>query len=193
MKIMTALYTLRRGGAYDRFVMMLEAFLERDCEIHCLSLSPIQIKHSLFHNLVMYFPFKGLNGLIARLAVLSIFPPWAIWIGWRNKIDFIVAFGSLHAFIQGFAKWVLRKTMVTFIRGRSSFGLKVQNSSKGVLYLNKLIENMGFHFSDRVITNNVAIQEEILRDLWRKNIDVQVLYNNIPPMNIREPEDISQT
>jgi len=193
MKIMTAMYTLRRGGAYDRFLMMLEAFLERDCEIHCLSLSPIQIKHPLFHNHVMYFPFKKVNGLIARLLVLSIFPPWAIWIGWRNKIDLIIAFGSLYAFIQGFAKWFLRKAMVTFIRGRSSFGLKIQNSSKWALYLNKLIENMGFHFSDRVITNNTAIQEEIWKDLGRRNIDVQVLYNNIPPMNIREPEDISLT
>ena len=193
MKIMTAMYTLRRGGAYDRFLMMLEAFLERDCEIHCLSLSPIHIKHSLFHNHVMYFPFKKVDGLIARLAVLSTFPPWAIWIGWRNKIDLIIAFGSLYAFIQSFAKWLLKKSMVTLVRGRSSFGLKIQNSSKWVLYLNKLIENIGFYFSDRVITNNTAIQEEILKDLGRKNIDVQVLYNNIPPMNIREPEDILQT
>ena len=193
MKIMTAMYTLRRGGAYDRFLMMLEAFLERDCEIYCLSLSPIQIKHSLFHNHVLYFPFKKVNGLIPRLVVLSIFPPWAIWIGWRNKIDLIIAFGSLYAFIQGFAKWFLKKTMVTLIRGRSSFGLKIQNSSKWALYLNNLIEDMGFHFSDRVITNNTAIQEEILKDLGRRNIEVEVLYNNIPPMNIREPEDILHT
>lgn len=190
---MTAMYTLRRGGAYDRFLMMLEAFLERDCEIHCLSLSPIQIKHSLFHNHVMYFPFKEVNGFIARLAVLSTFPPWAIWIGWRNKIDLIIAFGSLYAFIQSFAKRFLKKPMVTLIRGRSSFGLKVRNSPKWALYLNNLIENMGFHFSDRLITNNKAIQEEILKDLGGKNIDVQILYNNIPPMNIRGPEDILQT
>ena len=193
MKIMTAMYTLRRGGAYDRFLMMLEAFLERDCEIHCLSLSPIQIEHSLFHNHVMYFPFKKVNGLIHRLVVLSIFPPWAIWIGWRNKIDLIIAFGSLYAFIQSFAKWFLRKTMVTLIRGRSSFGLKTQNASKWALSLNKLIENIGFHLTDRVITNNMAIQEEILKNLARRNIDVQVLYNNIPPMNIREPEEILKT
>ena len=193
MKIMTAMYTLRRGGAYDRFLTMLEAFLERDCEIYCLSLSPIQIKHSLFHNHVMYFPFKKVDGLIAKLVVLSIFPPWAIWVGWRNKIDLIIAFGSLYAFIQSFAKRFLKKTMITLIRGRSSFGLKIQNSSKWVLYLNKLIENVGLHFSDRVITNNTAIQEEILKDLGGRNIDVQVLYNNIPPMNIREPEDVLQT
>src|SRR4030042_4955441 len=193
MKIMTAMYTLRKGGAYDRFLIMLEAFLERDCEIHCLSLSPIQIKHSLFHNHVIYFPFKQVNGLIARLTVLSIFPLWAICIGWRNKIDLIISFGSLYAFIQGFAKWLLKKSMVTLVRGRSSFGLKIQNSSKWVLYLNKLIENIGFYFSDRVITNNTAIQEEILKDFGRRNIDVQVLYNNIPPMDIQKPEDTSTT
>ena len=32
MKIMTAMYTVRKGGSYDRFIMMLEAFLERDCD-----------------------------------------------------------------------------------------------------------------------------------------------------------------
>jgi hypothetical protein len=36
MKIMTAMYTMRRGGAYDRFMMMLEAFLERQCEVQGL-------------------------------------------------------------------------------------------------------------------------------------------------------------
>jgi glycosyltransferase involved in cell wall biosynthesis len=193
MKIMTAMYTVRRGGAYDRFVMMLEAFLERDCEIHCLSLSPIQIEHSLFHNRVMYFPFKEVDSLIPRLVVLFIFPPWAIWIGWRNKIDLIIAFGSLYAFLQSFAKSFLKKTMVTLIRGKSSFGLKTQNSSQWALYLNKFIENIGIHFSDRVITNNKAFQEEILKGFGRRNIDVQILYNNIPPMNIRVQEDISHT
>lgn len=193
MKIMTAMYTLRRGGAYDRFLMMLEALLERDCEIHCLSLSPIQIQHALFHNHVMYFPFKEVDGLIARLVVLFVFPPWAIWIGWRKKIDLIIAFGSLYAFMQGFAKWVLRKSMVTLIRGRSSFGLKIHDSPTWIQVLNNLIENMGFHFSDRVITNNKAVQEEILKDLGRGNIDVQILYNNIPPMNTRGLEDILQT
>ncbi len=190
MKIMTAMYTLRRGGAYDRFLMMLEAFLERNCEVHCLSLTPIQIKHPHFYSHVMYFPYRRKNGLIAKLVVLLIFPLWAIWIGWKNKIDLIIAFSSLYAFIQGLAKRFLGKKMVTFIRGRSSFDLKSQISSKWALYLNNFIENMGFHFSDRIITNNTSIQEEILAELGRENIDVDVLYNHIPPMNICEPEDI---
>ena len=166
------MYTLRRGGAYDRFNMMIEAFLERDCEIHCLSLTPIQIKHSLFHNHVMYFPFKTTDGLIARLLVFSVFPLWCVWIAWRNRIDLLIAFGSLYAFIQGFSKWFLKRPMVTFIRGNSSFGLQMRNSSKYAVYLNRGIENIGLYFSDRIITNNTAIQERYLKGFREEGISM---------------------
>lgn len=194
MKVMTAMYTMRRGGAYDRFIMMIEAFLERRCEVHCLSLTPIQIQHSLFHNHRMYFPFKKADGMMAKLWVLSFFPLWALWVGWRNKIDLFIAFGSLYAFIQGLSKWCLKRPMVTLIRGSLAFGSKMQNLTKCLLYLIKSIENIGLRFSDRIITNNASSRNEILNGLAKKKgIDVQVLYNNIPPMNIPKPEDISQT
>jgi len=185
------MYTMKKGGAYDRFLMMLEAFLEMGCEVHCLSLSPIQINHSSFHNHKIYFPLKKVDGLIARIVVLSFFPLWALWVGWRNKIDLFIAFGSLYAFIQGLSKWCLKRPMVTLIRGSLTFGSKMQNLPKYFLYLNKLIEYLGLHFSDRIITNNIAARDEMLKSLGkRKNIDVQVLYNNIPPISIRDPEDI---
>lgn len=188
------MYTMKKGGAYDRFLMMIEAFLERGTEVHCLSLTPIQINHSSFHNHKMYFPLKKIDGLIARIVVLSFFPPWALWLGWRNKIDLFIAFGSLYAFIQGLSKWCLKRPMVTLIRGSLTFGSKMQNSTKYLLYLIKSIENIGLRFSDRIITNNESSRNEILNGLAKgKDIDVQVLYNNIPPMNIREPEDIFQT
>jgi glycosyltransferase involved in cell wall biosynthesis len=188
------MYTLRKGGSYDRFIMMLEAFLDRQCEVHCLSLTPIPIRHPSFQNHVICFPFRKVNSFIARFIVFSIFPIWAVWIGWRNRIDLIIAFGSLYAFLQCFAKWLLNKSMITLIRGGSSFGLRIQNSSKWILYLNKFTENVGFHFSDRIITNNVAARDEILNNSWeRKNTDVQVLYNNIPAMNLLKPGDILET
>jgi len=194
MKIMTAMYTIRRGGSYDRFIMMVEAFLERKCETHCLSLTSIPITHSYFHNHVMPLPMKTPEGILVKLAVLFLFPIWSFWIAWKKKIDLIIAFGFLYAFLQGFSKWILRKPMVTFIRGSSSFGLAVQNSPRYFLHLNKIVEYLGLLFSDRVITNNIATKDEILKSLGkRKKIDVQVLYNNIPPMNISEPENVYQT
>jgi glycosyltransferase involved in cell wall biosynthesis len=194
MKVMTAMYTIRRGGAYDRFIMMVEAFLERNCETHCLSLTPIPINHSYFHNHVMYLPLKTVDGLIAKLAVVLLFPLWSFWIAWRKNVDVIIAFGSLYAFLQGFSKWILKKPMVTFIRGSSYFGLKIRNSPRYFLHFNKLVEYLGLLLSDRIITNNIATRDEMLKRLGkRKNIDVQILYNNIPPMNIRKPEDIPNT
>ena len=191
---MTAMYTMRKGGSYDRFKMMIKSFLEKQWEVHCLSLTPIKIDHPLFHNHVIHFPSRTVDGFIARFVVLFMFPLWSFWVVWRKKIDLIIAFGSLYAFIQGLAKWWLKKYMVTLIRGKSAFGLETQNSSKWVLYLNNFIENGGIHFSDRIITNNAATRVEILKNLGRrKNIDVQVLYNNIPPINIHEPENISRT
>jgi glycosyltransferase involved in cell wall biosynthesis len=84
--------------------------------------------------------------------------------------------------------------MVTFIRGSSYFSLTIQNSPQYFLHLNKIVEYLGLIFSDRIIVNNGAAQGEFLKSLGkRKDIDVQVLYNNIPSMNIHEPEDIFQT
>ena len=192
MKVMTAMYTIRRGGAYDRFIMMLEAFLERNCETHCLSLTPIPITNSYFHNHVMYLPLKSVHGLIAKLAVVFVLPLWSFWVAWREKIDLIIAFGSLYAFLQGLSKWILKIPMVTLIRGSSYFGLTTQSSPRYLLHLIKIVEYLGLLLSDRIITNNMATRDEMLKRLGkRKNIDVQILYNNIPPMNIREPEGIS--
>jgi len=84
--------------------------------------------------------------------------------------------------------------MVTFIRGNFYFGLRMQNSSTISLLLNKMVEHYGLLFSDKIITNNSPARDEILKRLGkRKDVDVQLLYNNIPPMSIREEEDVLQT
>ncbi|NWF91938.1 MAG: glycosyltransferase family 4 protein [Syntrophaceae bacterium] len=188
------MYTIKRGGAYDRFIMLIEAFLERGCEVHCLSLTPIQIRHPFFHNHVAYWPFSKMNTWQARLFVVSIFPLWALWSGWRNKIDLIVAFGILYAFIQGFSKYLLRKPMVTLIRGDSSFGLRMRNTYPGLLYLNCRIESLGLRFSDSIITNSGGLREEISKKLkTRRHIDVKVLPNNIPTIPVPDPQDLIPT
>ena len=194
MRIMTAMYTLRRGGAYNRFIMMLETFLERGCAVHCLSLTAIRIENPCFCNHILFYPFRNKENSMAKLTVLLFFPLWSVWIGWRHKIDLIIAFGSLYALLLSFSKWLLQKPMPTFIRGNFFFGLRMENSSTISVLLNKMVEYYGLLFSDKIITNNSSARDEILKRLGkRKDIDVQVLYNNIPPMSIREKEDVLQT
>jgi len=177
---MTAMYTIRRGGAYDRFLMMLEAFLERNCEIHCLSLTPIQIRNPLFNNHILRLPFNLNHHTITKLSVLLLFPFYSLLIGCREKIDLFIAFNSLYAFIQAMSKWILKKPMVTLIRGDFAFGLKMRNSFKNYIWLNKIIEYVGLVASDRILTVNTSIRGNIIGTIGnRKNVDVEVLFNNI--------------
>jgi len=194
MKIMTAMYTMKRGGSYNRFVMMSDAFLEKGWEVYCLSLTPIRVQNAHFYNHVLLYPFRNKESLMAKLTVFFFFPIWSVWIGCRHKINLIVAFGLLYAFLLGFSKWLLRIPMVTFVRGNYSFALRMQNPSRLLLLLNKMIEFCGLLLSNEIITNNYGARNEILKTFRKaRNADIRVLYNNIPPMPIQEKQDILQT
>ena len=185
MKILTAMYTLKRGGSYDRFKMMIDAFLEKEWEVHCLSLTPIHIKHLFYHNHVIVLPFRLRDGLTVKFTVLLLLPIYSLLIGWREKIDLYVAFGPLYAFIESIPKWILKKQMVTLIRLDLdlSLGFKMQDLFNYSIWFNKIIEYVGLIFSDRIVTTNMATREDITRIFGsRKEGKVEVLFNNILPM-----------
>lgn len=131
---------------------------------------------------------------MAKFMVVFLFPFYSLLIGWREKVDIFVAFGSLYAFLLAIPKWALRKRMITFVRGNSTFGLMVQRASSFYLSINKMMEYLGFIFSDRIITNNRGAQNEVLGTVGKKKrIDVRLLYNNIPPlpkMGIEEDREV---
>lgn len=129
--------------------MMVEAFLDRECHVHCLSLTPIQIKHPFYHNHILNLPFKIKGGLVAKLIVLLLFPIYSLLIGWREKIDLFVAFGPLYAFLQAIPKSMMMRPMVTLIRLELSFASQARDLSKCFLWINRIIEYVGLIFSDR--------------------------------------------
>jgi glycosyltransferase involved in cell wall biosynthesis len=192
MKILTAMYTMRRGGAYDRFVMMMEALLDRGCQVHCLSLTPISIPHEGYKN---HLVLKQLGKTrFAKGIVLFVFPLYGVWVGHREKIDLFVAFGALYAFIEGVPKWVLRKPMVTFLRGSFAFGMRAQGQHKLLLWLSQWIERVGIRISDTILSVNSAIQEEMrIAAGGRRGQRWEVLPNNIPFIPVADRGDISQT
>jgi glycosyltransferase involved in cell wall biosynthesis len=193
MKIMTAMYSLKRGGAYDRFMMMLHAFLERQAEVHCLSLTPISVQHELYHNHLVRVPFQRGTGLMTKAMILIFFPLYSFWIAWRERVDLFVSFSSLYAFIQGIPKWLVSRKMVTFVRGDSSTGLEAQGASRLLLWANHRIEFLGLLFSDHIITVNQNFREKVLKILGkRRRSEVSVLYNNIPPLSPSIPGETLQ-
>jgi hypothetical protein len=65
--------------------------------------------------------------------------------------------------------------LVTLIRGSLTFGSKMQESPICFLYLNRIVESIGLHFSDRIITNNEAARVEILKRLGERLNTVEFL------------------
>ena len=191
---MTVMYTLKRGGAYDRFKMMVETFLEREWEVHCLSLTPIRFDHPLYYNHVLPLPIGADSDVAMRFFTLSVLPFYSLWVSWRRRVDLFVAFGSLYAFVEALAKCVLRKPMITLIRGDSTYGLKVRGAPRYLLVLNGLVEDLGLFFSDRIIAVNQAIRDKIIRGRGkRKGTEIETLFNNITPIPAPAPEEIDQT
>ena len=194
MKVMTVMYSLKRGGAYDRFKMMVETFLEREWEVHCLSLTPIRFDHPLYYNHVLPPPIGADSDVAMRFVTLSVLPFYSLWVSWRRRVDLFVAFGSLYAFVEALAKCVLRKPMITLIRGDSTYGLKVRGAPRYMLVLNGLVEDLGIFFSDRIIAVNQAIRDKIIRGRGkRKGTEIETLFNNIISIPAPVPEEIDQT
>jgi glycosyltransferase involved in cell wall biosynthesis len=187
MKIMTSMYTIRRGGAYDRFIMMLEAFLEKGVDVHCLSLTPIPVSHPLFHNHRLTLPPAMTRGVLAKGTVFLFFPWISLLIVWYQKIDLFVAFGSLYSFIFSLPKLIFRRPMVTLVRGDSSFTLKAGGRRSPLFWLNRVIEFVGLISSDRILTVNRVLQESISTTLGkRRRSDVRILPNNVPEVTFAE-------
>jgi len=191
MKILTAMYTLRKGGAYDRFLMMVEALLEKGCEVHCLSLVPIRINHPSYNNHLIIFPFQVKHGWVAKSMILLFFPLYSLLTGWREKVDLFVSFGPLYAFLHALPKWILKKPMVTFIRLDLTLRFKKRAIFNFSNFLNRIIEYVGVLFTDRTIAVNTAIRQEIMETIGRrKKMEVEVLFNDIPEIKRASPEDM---
>jgi|GEM_PF-413955 len=181
MRVLTAMYTMRKGGAYDRFVMMVEALLERGVEVHCLSLSPVPVKHPHFHSHRLFFPWANPDGTMAKGAVLFFFPWVSLLLGWRQRIDVFIAFGTLYAFLFALAKCTLRSSMVTFVRGDfiTSFReIPVAPLSKWII---RQMSYVGLLASDRVAVVNEALGRAVRDILGTKEEGRVILLPNSVP------------
>jgi len=174
------MYTIRKGGAYDRFVMMVEALLERGVEVHCLSLSPMPIDHPRFHSHRVFFPGARPDGAMAKGALLLFFPWVSLLLGWRQRINVFIAFGILYAFLFALAKCTLRSPMVTFVRGDFITAFReipILPLSKWII---RVMSYVGLLASDRVAVVNEALGRAV-RDILgtKKEGRVILLPNNV--------------
>lgn len=185
MKVMTAMYTMRRGGAYDRFLKMLNALLERGVEVHCLSVSSVPVDHPLFHLHRVLSWNERHEGFLVKGLVFLLFPWWAAFIARRQRIDILVAFGIVYAFIFAGAKFLLGRPMVTFVRGDVTTSFEGNPPGSFLKVLIRFVGYLGLLFSDRIVVVNQKIKEDVLRSVGSRRQDrVVLLPNDIPILKL---------
>ncbi len=180
MKILTVYHKYKRGGSYHRFRMMLDAYVEAGDEVYYIAVERYPFELPGVHPQIFYAPSRDHGSNIFKFYFLLLAPLYTAYVCHKNRIDLLVAFGATSAFIQSFARLLLRKKMIALIRGDSEHGLRVSNAGVGIILLNRLLERIGLFFCDRIVVNNRDQKRKIETRVSKHRGGVQILCNDVP-------------
>jgi glycosyltransferase involved in cell wall biosynthesis len=171
------------GGAYDRYMILINAFLNRGCTVHHLSPHGFSnIKHpKLSHHGVKESPFPPKFVLFFLQSIIKMFQ-----ITFNYKIDVIVAFSPLEALLGIFYKLFSRKTkLVVSFRCDSVASCLIMEDSikrKILIYFINLIDKIAIKNSDLVIFISKKNKADILkRTKIKSSPKIKIIYNGITP------------
>jgi glycosyltransferase involved in cell wall biosynthesis len=186
MNIMTIQITNQNkviGGAYDRYMILINAFLKRGFIVHHLSPQGFSnIKHEkLVHHRVLESPFPPKFALFFLQSIFKMFQ-----IGFNNKIDLIVVFSPLEAILGIFYKFFSRKTkLIVSFRCDSVASCSIMEDTikrRILIYFINIIDKLAIKNSDLVIFISNKNKNDILkRTTIPGNEKIKIVYNGITP------------
>lgn len=177
------------GGAYRRYMELIEEILYRGWEVHHISPKGFSnIKHK---NLIHY-------GLLKVPVYPSILPYTIqtilkmLCVGKRTNINAIVSFTLFDDFMGVIYRMFHRQTTVIVCdRGSAITGIKIQYRNKPRFLLSLIvkflesIENFTYKNADLVIFNSEMRKEELAKKVSFDG-DVRIIYNNANPSWVTE-------
>ena len=195
MKVVT-LYlqnsSIKYGGAYRRYMELIEGMLCRGWEVH--HISPRGFSNITHENLQHYgvyeIPFRPAYFPFTLQAV-----PQAIFITRKHKIDVLVAFTMFDAFIGIIARLFSQKLRVIMCdRGSPLTGLEIrlrERYSAGFLVpfivpILDLFQRFVYRKADLVIFNSDARRRQMTEEAKLKPERVRLIYNNANPSWVLE-------
>lgn len=171
------------GGAYDRYMILINAFLNRGCTVHHLSPHGFSnIEHPrLIHHRVKESPFPPKFVLFFLQSIIKM-----IQMASNYKIDVIIAFSPLEALLGIFYKLISRKTkLVVSFRCDSVASCLIMDDSikrKILIYFINLIDKIAIKNADQVIFISEKNKTDILkRTKIKSSSKTKIVYNGITP------------
>ena len=176
-RILTIYYKFKPDGFCKRFRLMIEAYLDKGCEVHYIAVEPYPIEHENLIPHIMPTPMKSRESLAFWSYFFAIAPWHLLWVSLKYRIELISVGSPLYACLSGIAKLVTRVPLVTFIfitpnsvaRWRFSFNLYEK--------IETFMETLGLRWSDLLLANSWGAQSA-----WNKvypHILIDVFPNNV--------------
>lgn len=172
------------GGAYERYMQLIEEFTSRDWEVHHISPKGFSnIKHkNLIHHGILDIPLRPgfLPFSIQAFARM-------LWIGAKTPVDLIVTFSVLEGLLGVLFKSFRRKTKLVISSRGDEIALaetKMKNGIKKTLYLkiSRIIEKRALQKADLVIfLSDKDRQNAVKRTRCDHVVKTKVIYNSITP------------
>jgi len=176
-KILTIYYKFKPDGFCKRFRLMIEAYLDKGCQVHYIAVEPYPIEHENLTPHIMPTPMKSRKSLVFWAYFFSIAPWHLLWISLRYRVELISVGSPLYACLSGIAKFVTRVPLITFIFITPNSVARWRFDSSLYARIELLMEKLGLRWSDLLLANSWGAQSA-----WKKvypNIPIDVFPNNV--------------
>lgn len=176
-KILTIYYKFKPDGFCKRFRLMIEAYLDKGCEVHYIAVEPYPIEHENLIPHIMPTPMKSRESFAFWSYFFAIAPWHLLWVSIRHRVELISVGSPLYACLSGFAKLVTRVPLITFIFITPNSVARWRFSFNFYERIETFMETLGLKWSDLLLANSWGAQSA-----WNKvypNIQIEVFPNNV--------------
>ena len=176
-KILTIYYKFKPDGFCKRFRLMIEAYLDKGCEVHYIAVEPYPIEHENLIPHIMPTPMKSRESLAFWSYFFAIAPWHLLWVSIRHRVELISVGSPLYACLSGVAKLVTRVPLITFIFITPNSVARWRFSFNFYERIETFMETLGLKWSDLLLANSWGAQSA-----WNKvypNIQIEVFPNNV--------------
>ncbi len=185
-KILTIYFKFKPDGFCKRFRLMIEAYLDKGCQVHYIAVEPYPFEHENLIPHIIPTPMKSRESLTFWSYFFAIAPWYLLWVSIRHRVELITVGSPLYACLSGIAKLVTRVPLITFIfiTPNSVAQWRFDYSLYGKI--ETLMDKLGLRWSDLLLANSWGAQSA-----WQKvypHIPIEVFPNNVEEQPFEKQE-----
>ena len=185
-RILTIYFKFKPDGFCKRFRLMIEAYLEKGCQVHYIAVEPYPFEHQNLIPHIMPTPMKSRSSFVFWSYFFALAPWHLLWVSLRHRVHLISVGSPLYGCLSGIAKLLARVPLVTFIFITPNSVAQWRFDYSLYEKMETLMDKLGLRWSDLLLANSWGAQSA-----WNKvypHIPIEVFPNNVEeqPFNKQE-------